>query len=270
MRPLRYFDWDLRSCGLHGHATYRPDETELADRLWVETPHGIAWRCLRCGTFVVGQPRGSGPADEAPTVLRGAALRDAFILRVLAVERLFRGLLLALLAYGIYRFDGSRTSLQQVFRTYLPLLRPVADRAGIDLQSAGPVRLIERALHASQSTLVWVTVGVAAYAALELLEGVGLWLMRRWGEYVAVIGTAVFVPLELYELAEKFTWFRLGALVVNVFLVVYIMGTKRLFGVRGGRAAFDAERESVSLLEVERSALGERDGATARAAVTGG
>ena len=58
----------------------------------------------------------------------------------------------------------------------------------------GPVRLIEKALHTSQATLVWVTIGVAAYAALELVEGVGLWLMRRWGEYVAVVGTGIFVP----------------------------------------------------------------------------
>ena len=219
---------------------------------------------------MIGEPRGSGPADDAPIVLRGAALRDAFILRVLAVERLVRGLLLALLAYGIYRFDGSRTSLQQVFRTYFPLLRPVADRAGIDLQSVGPVRLIERALHASQTTLIWVTVGVAAYAALELVEGVGLWLMRRWGEYVAVVGTALFIPLEVYELAEKFTWFRLAALVVNVFLVVYILWTKRLFGLRGGRAAFEAERENISVLEVERSALRGCGGAAAETTVTRG
>lgn len=259
--PLRNFDWDLRSCGLHGHATYRPDETDLAARLRQETVHGTAWRCLRCGDFVVGDPRGSGPADAAPTVLRGAALRDALVLRVLAVERLVRGLLLALLAYGIYRFDGSRTALQQVFHTYLPLLRPIADRAGVDLQSVGPVRLIEQALRTAPSTLMWVTVGVAAYAVLELVEGVGLWLMRRWGEYVAVVGTAVFIPLEVYELAEKVTWLRIGALVLNVFLVVYIVWTKRLFGLRGGRAAFEAARENVSLLEVERSALSSASGA---------
>ncbi|MGZ4438208.1 MAG: DUF2127 domain-containing protein [Nocardioidaceae bacterium] len=252
---MKRFDWELRSCGLHGHVTYRPDETDLADRLRATTPEGEAWRCLRCGTFVLGEPHGSGPAEHAPTVLRGTALRDAFILRFLAVERLVRGLLLAALAYGIYRFDGSRTSLQEVFKTYLPLLRPLADRLGIDLQQAGPVRLIEKALHTSQATLVWVTFGVAAYAALELVEGIGLWLMRRWGEYVAVVGTGIFVPLEVYELLDRFTWFRLGALVLNLFLVLYILWTKRLFGIRGGREAFEAERENVSLIEVQRAAL---------------
>ena len=255
-RPFSGFDWELRSCGWHGHATYRPAEEELAERLTVDTAGGPAWRCLRCGSFVVGEPRGSGPADQAPVVLRGKALRDAAILRVLAVERGIRGVLLVLLAYGIYAFDGSRNALRQVFDTYLPLLRPAADRLGVDLETAGPVRLIEKALNAEHTTLLMVSAGVLAYGVLELVEAVGLWLMRRWGEYVAVVGTGVFIPLEIYEIVERVTWLRLVALALNVFAVVYILWTKRLFGIRGGREAFEAERAGVSLLEVERAAVG--------------
>jgi len=254
-RPFRHFDWNLRSCGRHGHVTYRPTEPELAERLCADTAVGETWRCLRCGTFVPGPPLGAGPADDAPIVLRGNALKDAFILRFLAVERGLRGLLLVALAYGIYRFDGSRHSLTRVFETYLPLLRPVADRLGVDLEATGPVRLIEKALNASHSTLLLVTVGVLAYGALELLEAVGLWLMERWGEYVAVVGTSIFIPLEVYEIVEGATWLKVVAFVLNVFAVVYIVWTKRLFGLLGGRAAFEAERHGTSLLEVERAAL---------------
>jgi len=52
----------------------------------------------------------------------------------------------------------------------------------------------------SESTLLLVALGVLASGAIELTEAVGLWLMRRWGEYVAAVGTGVFVPLEVYEL----------------------------------------------------------------------
>ena len=89
-----------------------------------ETVDGEAWRCLRCGSFVVGEPQGAGPAEDAPLVLRGMALRDAFILRLLAVERFVCGALLVALAYGVYKFEGSKDALQQVFNAYLPLLRP--------------------------------------------------------------------------------------------------------------------------------------------------
>lgn len=256
MHPgLRHFDWSVRSCGLHGHVTYRPDDPALAERLRAETAVGEAWRCLRCDAFVCGPPHGSGPAEDAPLVLRGRELRDAFVLRLLAVERFVRGLLLVALSYGIYRFNGARDSLQRVFDSYLPTLRPLADKLGVDLQSTGPVRLIDKALHTQHATLELVALGVLAYGALELLEGIGLWLMRRWGEYVAVVGTSIFLPLEVYELLERVTWLRVVAFAVNVFAVVYLLWTKRLFGLRGGREAFEAERHGESLLEVERAAL---------------
>jgi uncharacterized membrane protein (DUF2068 family) len=252
--PWRDWDWNLRSCGRVGHVTWKPDEDELAERIHVETVDGEAWRCLRCGTFVVGEPHGSGPAENAPLVLRGKALRDAFILRLLAAERFIRGVLLVALAYGVYKFNGAQDSLEKVFNDYLPTLRPLADKLGIDLQNTGPVKLIQKALTADHTTLELVAIGVLAYGALELLEGVGLWLMKRWGEYVAVVGTAIFIPLEVYELVERVTWLRLVAFAFNVFAVVYIVWTKRLFGFRGGREAFEAERHSASLLEVVQAA----------------
>lgn len=89
---------------------------------------------------------------------------------------------------------------------------------------------------------------------LELVEAIGLWLKKRWGEYVAVVGTSLFVPLEIYELMEKVTWLRVAALIINLFAIAYILWTKRLFGFRGGHAAFEAERRNDSLLEVEQSA----------------
>ncbi|GAB4012889.1 DUF2127 domain-containing protein [Nocardioides ultimimeridianus] len=253
--PFKAFDWSTRSCGLHGHVTYRPTEESLAARLHTETAAGEAWRCLRCEAFVVGEPSATGPADEAPIVLRGKALKDAAILRALAVERGVRGLLLVILAYGIHRFDGSKTSLQQTFDTYLPLLRPLATKLGIDLQTTGPVKLIEKALSLHHTTLIWVMIGVLAYGVLQLTEATGLWLMRRWGEYVAVIGTSIFIPLEVYELVEGATWLKVVAFLVNIAAVVYLVWSKRLFGVRGGHAAFEAERHADSLLEVEHAAL---------------
>jgi len=258
---MRHFDWSLRSCGARGHVTYRPDEAALAERLRADTAAGEAWRCLRCEDFVPGPPHGTGPAEDAPLVLRGNALKDALILRILAVERLGRGLLLLALAYGIYRFEGARNSLVMVFQQYLPLLRPIGDRLGVDLEDTGPVKLIEEALRARHSTLLLVAAGVLAYGALQLLEGTGLWLMRRWGEYVAMVGTSLFIPLEVYELVHTVTWLKVAALVLNLFAVVYLLWTKRLFGLRGGKEAFEAERHGQSLLEVERAALdGPRSG----------
>jgi len=188
-------------------------------------------------------------------VRRGRAVRDAFILRLLALERLVRGMALVALAYGLWRFGGARESLQRVFDSYLPTVRPLATRLGVDLNETGPVHAVEQLLAISSSTLLLATLGVLAYGLLELTEAVGLWLMRRWGEYVAVIGTAIFIPLEVHEIVAKVTWLRVTALVVNLFAVIYLLWTKRLFGLRGGLAAYEAERRTGSLLEVEAAAL---------------
>src|SRR5207245_2654745 len=90
-----------------------------------------------------------------------------------------------------------------------------------------------------------------------LTEATGLWLLKRWGEYVAVVGTSAFLPLEIYELIEKVTVIRVGAFIINIAAVAYLLYTKRLFGLRGGRAAHEAERHSASLLEIERATVDE-------------
>jgi uncharacterized membrane protein (DUF2068 family) len=243
-------DWNLRTCGRRGHVTYVPDEPELRDRLSASTPLGEAWRCLRCGDYVLGQPHGRGPAEEAPLVPRGKVLRDAVILRLLGLERFGRGLLLAAAAYGVWRFRSAQSGLRDLFERDLPLLRQL----GLDIDQSKIVHWLREAFTARTSTLTLVTVGLALYAALQLTEGVGLWLLRRWGEYFAAAATSLFLPLEVYELAERVTWLRLSAFIVNVAAVVYLVYTKRLFGVRGGHAAYQAERHEASLLEVETSA----------------
>ncbi|MDT5136033.1 MAG: hypothetical protein QOD58_295, partial [Mycobacterium sp.] len=71
--------WELVTCALAGHVTYAPDEQVLADRLSGTTGLGEVWRCLRCGEFTIGEPHGRGPAEDAPMIMRGKALRQAII-----------------------------------------------------------------------------------------------------------------------------------------------------------------------------------------------
>ncbi|CDO29295.1 DUF2127 domain-containing protein [Mycolicibacterium porcinum] len=252
-------DFALRSCGLRGHATFAPDEPELRERLRVETPVGEAWRCLRCETFVVGPPRGHGPADTAPEIPRGRLLRDRTLMRLLAVERAVRGVVFVLLAAGILKVRASQSQLKDAFEKDIPLMRPLADQIGWNIDDSKIVRHIGEAFTLSSTTLLWIAVGVAAYALIEFIEAVGLWLMKRWGEYFAVIATGVFLPLEIYELTEKVTVLRLGALAINLAAVIWLLWSKRLFGINGGGEAYRAEHHTESLLSVERAGLAAPD-----------
>jgi uncharacterized membrane protein (DUF2068 family) len=246
-------DWNLRSCGRHGHVTYAPTEPQLRERLHAQTPVGEAWRCLRCGDFVLGTPRLTGPARDAPVVMRGRALRDAVILRLLAAERWIRGLLILAGAYGIWRFRAHHDAVQKAFNEDLPLLRPLADKLHYNLDDSSIVHSIRSVVQAQTATLGWIAGALLVYGILQLVEGTGLWLLKRWGEYFAVVATSLGLPIEIYELTEKITYLRVGALLINVAAVVYLLLSKRLFGLRGGKAAYEEQRHESSLLEVEES-----------------
>src|SRR3954454_19293709 len=219
-------DWSLRGCARQGHATFAPDEPELRERLCTETPAGEAWRCLRCGDYVPGDPQGQGPADTAPIVLRGKALREAFILRILAVERWIRALVLALLAAAVFEFESTQTSLQAWFERELPRFKPLAQQFNYNLDKSPTIGHLRTLLHSSGGELHLVEAFLIGYCLLQLAEGIGLWSLKRWGEYVAAVGTSVFLPLEIYELTREITWLKVVAFAVNLALVIYLVWRK--------------------------------------------
>lgn len=242
--------WELRTCARRGHLTYAPDDTALAARLSGTTGLGEVWRCLRCGDFTLGAPHGHGPAEDAPLVLRGKALRQAIILRALAVERMIRAALIGLAAWAVWTFHGAQGTIQATVDRELPLLRA----SGVKVDQMTLVHELERALATKPSTLALLTLILVAYAVLELIEAVGLWLLKRWGEYFAVVATSIFLPLEVHDILKGVTLTRALTLTINVAAVIYLLSSKRLFGLRGGRKAYDEERRGEQLLDVERAA----------------
>src|SRR5215467_1287215 len=248
-------DWSLLGCGASGHVTFAPDEPELRERLGVTTREGAAWRCLRCGTFAVGEPTASGPVSAAPRVRRDKELRSAFILRVFAVERFLRAIIFGGLAIAVWRFAASRLSIEQAYDSALPELRAFLRQLGFNVNHSKLLGLIQHAFTLNSRTLTWLALGAAAYAVIEIIEAVGLWLLKRWGEYFAMIATSAGIPYELYDLTAKVTVLRVVAFAINVALVVYLVVTKRLFGVRGGKKAYEARLRSASILQAEIDAL---------------
>jgi len=248
-------DWSLFGCARKGHVTYAPDEPELRDRLMAPTAGGTAWRCLRCGAFVTGGQHGSGPAAGAPMVRRGKELRSELILRVFAVERFLRFLIFGSAAYGVWRFKYDRAGIQQAYNNALPAIRDLYRDLGFDVNHSKLLGLIQHAFTLNSRVLTYLAIGLAVYALIELVECIGLWLGKRWGEYFAMVATSIFLPYEIYDLTLRITWLRVAAFVINLLLVIYLVWTKRLFGVRGGKKAYEARLRSESIIEVEQAAL---------------
>jgi uncharacterized membrane protein (DUF2068 family) len=251
-------DWSTLGCGRYGHVTFAPDEPELAAQMVATLPAGEAWRCLRCGLFIPGSPSLSGPAAQAPVVLRGKEVRSRLILRLFAIERFLRAIIFGAAAFGLWRFRDARSAIGRDFNRELPILRDVFRQLGYNIDHSRLVGLVQHALTLSTKSITLLAAGISAYALIEVIEGAGLWLGRRWGEYFAMIATSIGLPLEIYDLSRKVTTTALVLLAVNLALVIYLVITKRLFGVRGGKKAYDARLRSESVLEAVAKAAADQ------------
>ena len=61
------------------------------------------------------------------------------------------------------------------------------------------------------------------YAAMFITEGIGLLLRRVWAEYLTVIITTSFIPLEIYEMVKDQSWAKAIIIALNVAIVCYLV-----------------------------------------------
>ena len=95
-------------------------------------------------------------------------------------------------------------------------------RHGIDAGNRYIHGILERLTGLGDSQLQLFSGVALIYAGLLYVEGVGLWLQKRWAEYLTAISSALFIPVEVFELYERFTWVRILVLAVNIFIVWYL------------------------------------------------
>jgi uncharacterized membrane protein (DUF2068 family) len=254
VKPRRFrtrFHWELLVCGLRGHELIGTDAAALRaeDALLAREMDGRRWhRCLRCDSWLPFPPpanpeRPYPPArEEIELPLRGRPLRDKIVLRLIAVDRAFHFVVLAALAVGVFLVASNEAELRDRFYAILSAIH--GGVGGPTSESNGAfIHRIDDLLSLPRGRLHLVALVLAAYAVLEAVEAVGLWLQKRWAEYLTLIATAALLPLEIYELARGVSAFKVIALIVNIAIVVYLLLAKRLFGLRGGAAAEEALRE---------------------------
>jgi uncharacterized membrane protein (DUF2068 family) len=242
--------WELLACGALGHALVGADAGELREQDAIFARNdagGTRWhRCLRCDSWValppVAQPARTHPPErsEIELPLRGKPLRDKIVLRAIAVDRAFHFIALSALGVLVLVFATDRATLRATF------YKVAADlQGGVAAEQShsahGLWHELDNAFATSSSHLHLLGAVLLAYGAVEGVEAVGLWYQQRWAEYLTFLVTASLLPLEVYEIVNHPTPFKIFALLVNVAVVVYLLFAKRLFGLRGGAAAEAAE-----------------------------
>jgi uncharacterized membrane protein (DUF2068 family) len=251
-RPRRKIDWELVACGFQGHKLIGTDAAHVRpqDALVARERDGLRWyRCLRCDSWVALAPPTSPLREHPPdrheieVPRRGKALRDKVVLRVIAVDRALHFLVLVMLGLAVLAFAGDEKSLRDAYYRILTDLQ--GGVAGGPVQNSGHVGILhelDKLFSLRSGTLTAVGIALLAYGLLEGTEAVGLWLTKRWAEYLTFLATTVLLPLEIYEIATRQSALKIIGFLINLAVVIYLLFAKRLFGLRGGGAADERER----------------------------
>jgi uncharacterized membrane protein (DUF2068 family) len=103
------------------------------------------------------------------------------------------------------------------------VLARLADHLRFDPESRFVNFILEKAALVDDRLLRRIGTAVFIYAALDLTEGIGLYLEKVWAEYLTLAITASFLPLEIFELFRRITVIRVALLVVNVLVFFYLL-----------------------------------------------
>jgi uncharacterized membrane protein (DUF2068 family) len=146
--------------------------------------------------------------------------RVDFGLRIIIAWKVAKAVVLCALGIALFALvhdDVARLAARAVAWLGIDAGRPTVQHALARLAGLTPHRLS------------LIGVGMIVYAAINAIEAWGLHRRRVWAEWLTVILTASLVPLEIYELVSHPSLGKVGAVVVNIAIVLYLLRHKWLF-----------------------------------------
>jgi uncharacterized membrane protein (DUF2068 family) len=135
-------------------------------------------------------------------------------MHLLAIVKFLKGVLLFAVAIKL---------LTLINRDLAEWAMDFVNRHGINAENKYIHAMLEKIGGVDRNQMMMMSGGAFFYSGLQLTEGIGLWLEKRWAEFLTAIATSLLLPVEIYEMFAKFTWVRLVIFVVNIFIVWYLV-----------------------------------------------
>jgi uncharacterized membrane protein (DUF2068 family) len=149
------------------------------------------------------------------TILAEKAPKARFgVLRTIALYKLVKVVLLLAVAYGELRLRDASLAAKL-------LSWAQAQPYGLEHRIVG--QLMEWFSGLSVSRIHALRIVTLVYAAVFAVEGVGLWMEKRWAEWLTTIITASLIPLEAWEIFYRPTIGKVLILLANVAVVAYLV-----------------------------------------------
>ena len=135
-------------------------------------------------------------------------------LAFIAGFKLVKGFLLLLVGLGL---------LKLVYAEIATLFSLLIEALHLDAESRIIHALTLKVDALQPHTVLVMGIVSLGYAGLLLVEGVGLWFGVSWAAYLTVISTSLLLPFEFYEVLQQVSAFRIGVLLLNLVIVIYLV-----------------------------------------------
>jgi uncharacterized membrane protein (DUF2068 family) len=135
-------------------------------------------------------------------------------LAVIAVFKVVKGLLLLFLGWGLLKLVHAE--IATLFSLLIEALHLNADLRLIHA-------LVLKVDALQPHTVLLAGLVSLGYAGMLLVEGIGLWLEFTWAAYLTVVSTSLLLPFELFEVIEQVSMLRVGVLLLNLGIVLYLI-----------------------------------------------
>src|SRR5450432_3804241 len=139
---------------------------------------------------------------------------DNRVVRLIAIFKLLKSVLL--IAVGMSTLHLLHKDIASVAEHWVKLL-------GLDPGNRYVERALQKAGNLTPDKIRSLGVGSFIYAGLFLTEGIGLWLVKRWAEWLSVIITTSLVPVEVYEIHRHPSLIKGLVLILNIAVVGYLV-----------------------------------------------
>ena len=125
-------------------------------------------------------------------------------------------------AKGILVLAGGFGLLTLLHRDVQAVALELISRLHLNPSKRYPTIFIDAASKMTDVRLWQLAWFALVYSTLRLIEAYGLWRERRWAEWVALVSGGIYLPIEVFEVIQKQSIFRVGTLIVNLIVVAWM------------------------------------------------
>lgn len=144
-------------------------------------------------------------------------------LRLISIERFLRGALLIAVGVSGLRITFSRNEFILEWQETISLISQFSPNLVDAITHSSIYSAILMIFQATPFKWIITFALLMMWGILILIEAVGLWFDLIWAEYLTTISTSVLLPLEMYEIFSKFSFYKLSILIINIGIVMWLI-----------------------------------------------